>query len=67
MLYQQDSADLMFVGSSSQVYRLNLEQGRFLNSYKTNSPTLNAIDIMPGHSLVLVSVDHDREKLFNSK
>ena len=67
MAYQEDTAETFFVGNKSEVCRLNLEQGRFLNSYKTNSPTLNAIDIMPGHSLVLVSVDHDREKSFNSK
>lgn len=54
MLYQQDSADLMFVGSSSQVYRLNLEQGRFLNSYTTSSPALNTITTTPSSSLVLL-------------
>ena len=54
MLYQQDSADLMFVGSSSQVYRLNLEQGRFLNSYSTSSPALNTITTTPSSSLVLL-------------
>ena len=54
LLYQQDSADLMFVGSSSQVYRLNLEQGRFLNSYSTSSPALNCVTSMPSTSLVVV-------------
>ena len=52
MLYQPDSADLMFVGSSSQLYRLNLEQGRFLNSYTTSSPALNTVTSLPS-SLVL--------------
>ena len=54
MFYQQDSADLMFVGSSSQVYRLNVEQGRFLNSYITSSPALNTVTSMPSTSLVVV-------------
>ena len=39
MLYQPDSADLMFVGSSSQLYRLNLEQGRFMAPYALSTPT----------------------------
>jgi len=53
MAYHQGTADLYFVGSGSQIYRLNLEQGRFMNSYATNSPSLNCISIMPSHSLVL--------------
>eukprot|EP00092_Neocalanus_flemingeri_P000012 GFUD01000012.1.p1 GENE.GFUD01000012.1~~GFUD01000012.1.p1 ORF type:complete len:702 (+),score=282.39 GFUD01000012.1:61-2166(+) len=58
MAYHHGTADMYFVGSSSQVYRLNLEQGRFLNSYSTNSPSLNCVSIMPSHSLVLTgSVD----------
>jgi len=54
MVYQPDTTDMFFVGASSEVYRLNLEQGRFLNSYKTNSPSLNCATLMPGHSLMLV-------------
>ena len=54
LVYQRDTADLMFVGNSSEVYRLNLEQGRFLNSYKTLSPSLNCVNIMPGRSLSIL-------------
>jgi len=58
MAYHHDTADLYFVGAGSQVYRLNLEQGRFLNNYNTDSTSLNCVSIMPSHSLVLVgSVD----------
>ena len=51
--YYHGSADLFFVGCGSQIYRLNLKQRRFLNSYSTNSPSLNCISIMPSPSLVL--------------
>uniref|UniRef100_A0A8B9JP59 Nucleolar protein 10 n=1 Tax=Astyanax mexicanus TaxID=7994 RepID=A0A8B9JP59_ASTMX len=35
--YHYPSCDLYFVGASSEVYRLNLEQGRFLNSLQTDA------------------------------
>lgn len=54
MKYQPDTADMLFVGNSNEIYRLNLEQGRFLNSYKSNAPTLNCVDLLPGHGLILV-------------
>jgi len=39
------------VGASSEVYRLNLEQGRFLNSLQTSAVEINACDINPVHQL----------------
>jgi ribosome biogenesis protein ENP2 len=33
------------------VYRLNLEEGRFLNSFQTEASTLNVCDINPSHQL----------------
>ncbi|XP_034015517.1 nucleolar protein 10 isoform X3 [Thalassophryne amazonica] len=35
--YHYPSCDLFFVGASSEVFRLNLEQGRFLNSLQTDA------------------------------
>ncbi|RXN24398.1 nucleolar 10 [Labeo rohita] len=35
--YHYPSCDLYFVGASSEVFRLNLEQGRFLNSLQTDA------------------------------
>nr|XP_020652270.1 nucleolar protein 10 [Pogona vitticeps] len=35
--YHYPSCDLYFVGASSEIYRLNLEQGRFLNSLQTDA------------------------------
>ncbi len=33
------------------VYRLNLEEGRFLNSFQTEATTLNVCDMNPFHQL----------------
>ncbi|OXB63066.1 hypothetical protein ASZ78_016788 [Callipepla squamata] len=49
--YHYPSCDLYFVGASSEVYRLNLEQGRFLNSLQTEASENNVCDINPVHYL----------------
>ncbi|XP_062345684.1 nucleolar protein 10 isoform X3 [Cinclus cinclus] len=49
--YHYPSCDLYFVGASSEVYRLNLEQGRFLNSLQTEASESNVCDINPVHFL----------------
>ncbi|XP_069742395.1 nucleolar protein 10 [Narcine bancroftii] len=49
--YHYPSCDLYFVGASSEVYRLNLEQGRFLNSLQTEAFQNNVCDINPVHHL----------------
>jgi len=52
MAYHQTSADLYMVGGGSQMYRLNLEQGRFLNSLDTGAPSINCLALNPEHGLV---------------
>ncbi|KAG4093965.1 WD40 repeat-like protein [Neocallimastix lanati (nom. inval.)] len=51
MKYHFQSCDLMVVGNSSEVYRLNLEQGRFMKSLFTSLPAINTLDINPAHQL----------------
>ncbi|XP_044519573.1 nucleolar protein 10 isoform X3 [Gracilinanus agilis] len=49
--YHYPSCDLYFVGASSEVYRLNLEQGRYLNPLQTDSAENNVCDINSMHGL----------------
>ncbi|KAK7142886.1 hypothetical protein R3I94_012281 [Phoxinus phoxinus] len=49
--YHYPSCDLYFVGASSEIFRLNLEQGRFLNSLQTDAAEINVCDINPVHNL----------------
>uniref|UniRef100_A0A8C4R3T4 Nucleolar protein 10 n=1 Tax=Eptatretus burgeri TaxID=7764 RepID=A0A8C4R3T4_EPTBU len=49
--YHSASCDLYFVGSGPEVFRLNLEQGCFLNSLVTNASSNNCCDINPVHNL----------------
>uniref|UniRef100_A0A5F9DA76 Nucleolar protein 10 n=1 Tax=Oryctolagus cuniculus TaxID=9986 RepID=A0A5F9DA76_RABIT len=49
--YHYPSCDLYFVGASSEVYRLNLEQGRYLNPLQTDAAENNVCDINSMHGL----------------
>ncbi|KAH6583630.1 hypothetical protein BASA60_001349 [Batrachochytrium salamandrivorans] len=50
--YHYPSCDLMVVGSSNEVWRLNLEQGRFLTSLQTDMAAINVSSISPAHQLM---------------
>lgn len=54
LVYHYPSCDLYLVGESSEVYRLNLEQGRFLNPLQTDSVSINCCDLNPVHQLLAV-------------
>lgn len=51
--YHYPSADLLVAASSNEVYRLNLDQGRFLNALNVETATkgVNTVDICPAHQL----------------
>ncbi|CAH9062544.1 unnamed protein product [Cuscuta europaea] len=46
------SCDLMCAASSPELYRINLEQGRFLTSLSTQSPALNVVSRSKIHGLI---------------
>lgn len=52
LAYHFPSCDLMVTASGSEVYRLNLDQGRFLNSIQTDAEDgVNCVEINPAHQL----------------
>ncbi|CAG8473713.1 11275_t:CDS:2 [Funneliformis mosseae] len=52
LVYHYPSCDLLVGASSHEVYRLNLSQGRFLNSFSTDSTMgVNVTIINPAHQL----------------
>uniref|UniRef100_A0A2P2KSM1 Nucleolar protein 10 n=1 Tax=Rhizophora mucronata TaxID=61149 RepID=A0A2P2KSM1_RHIMU len=52
MAYDCWSCDLLCAASSADLYRINLEQGRFLSSLSTQSPALNIVCRSKLHGLV---------------
>uniref|UniRef100_A0A1B0BIX4 Nucleolar protein 10 n=1 Tax=Glossina palpalis gambiensis TaxID=67801 RepID=A0A1B0BIX4_9MUSC len=54
MKYHKPSCDLFIVGTTKEIYRLNLERGQFLQSYESEASTLNACDASTEHGLLVV-------------
>ncbi|CAL5045457.1 unnamed protein product [Urochloa decumbens] len=52
MAYDCWSCDLLCAASSPDLYRINLEQGRFLASLSSQSPAINAVTRSKVHGLV---------------
>ena len=44
MVYQPHSCDLIAVGASNEIYRLNLDLGRFNTTLLSDSPEINCVD-----------------------
>ncbi|KAJ1673689.1 Small ribosomal subunit biogenesis, partial [Spiromyces aspiralis] len=52
LCYHYPSCDLLIVGASAEVYRLNLDQGRFLKPLETSSSSgINVCSVNPAHQL----------------
>jgi len=60
MAYHPNCCDLYFCGTGHEIYRLNLEQGRFLNSLETEATSMNCIKINPENSLVCAGTSAGR-------
>lgn len=59
--YHAPSCEMLVCGSSSEVYRFNLEQGMFRKPIKTYSPgceAINSIKINPIHQLIGIGCDN---------
>lgn len=62
--YHYPSCDTLLAGAGNEIYRLNLEQGRFLAPFTLNNDQgggtvegVNAIDINPAHNLLAFATD----------
>jgi len=57
--YHYPSCDLYIAAAGDEVYRLNLEQGKFLNSLEVESAQggVNCLDICPAHQLLGLGTD----------
>ena len=55
LCYNRATCDLMAVGSSSEVFRFNLHQGRFLASMQTRCDAIEACALSPAHGYGLLA------------
>ena len=63
--YYAPNADVLAVGSSSEVYRLSLETGRFLTPLQSESPGLNVARVCPTHGLLAAGGDDGALQCFD--
>lgn len=54
MAYHYPTCDLVVVGNNNLIYRLNLEQGRYLKPLEGSSPAYNALAINPASGILAV-------------
>ena len=57
----------MVVGSSNEVYRLNLEQGRFLAPMEAKSEGLNCCGVSPTHGLFAAGTEDGTVECFDPR
>ncbi|XP_044727447.1 nucleolar protein 10 [Chrysoperla carnea] len=58
--YHYPSCDLFLVGTSPEIYRLNLERGQFLQPFTTQASIINKCDINPVHHLLVCGTQEGR-------
>eukprot|EP00257_Ricinus_communis_P005506 XP_002519773.2 nucleolar protein 10 [Ricinus communis] len=61
------SCDLLCAASSPDLYRINLEQGRFLSSFNTQSPALNIVCRSKLHGLVACGGEDGAVECFDTR
>uniref|UniRef100_A0A182JRD7 Uncharacterized protein n=1 Tax=Anopheles christyi TaxID=43041 RepID=A0A182JRD7_9DIPT len=55
LVYHRPTCDLLFVGTSPEIYRLNMERGQFLLPYTSSTASaIDSITINPEHQLISV-------------
>lgn len=67
LAYVQATADLIIAGSSSDVWRLNLEEGRFKAPLAARAEAVNAVALCPGHGLLAAACEGGALELFDAR
>lgn len=67
MAYHTANCDLYVVGISPEIYRLNLEQGRFLNPLQTNAREVNCCEFNPIHNLFACGTSEGHVECFDPR
>lgn len=65
--YHYPSCDLFVVGDSSEIYRINLERGQFLQSFLTEAPSINKCEINPVHHLLTVGTEEGKVEVWDPR
>ena len=58
MIYNASNCDLTIASSGPEIYRLNLDQGRFLAPFSTQCSAVNAVRLNPMHQMLGAAGDN---------
>lgn len=67
MKYHYPSCDLFVVGSSSDIYRLNLERGQFMSPFSSNASAINKCSINPEHHLLVCGTQEGKVEAWDPR
>lgn len=67
MVYHTPSCDLVIVGATNEVYRLNLELGRFSTPLITDSKTINRCVVNPVHHLLMFGTEEGHVEAWDQR
>ncbi|KAL5017663.1 hypothetical protein ScPMuIL_007252 [Solemya velum] len=67
LAYHNSSCDLYVVGVSQDIYRLNLEQGRYLSPLETNALSVNCCEFNPQHQLFACGTSQGQVECFDPR
>lgn len=67
LAYHYPSCDLYICASGSEIYRLNLNQGRFLNSLQTDAPGVNKCEFNKVHYLFTCGTEDGRVEAWDPR
>jgi ribosome biogenesis protein ENP2 len=67
LAYHRTSCDLFAVGSSNEIYRLNLFEGQFMKPFESNAESINALSINYNYELLGVAGEKGIVELWDLK
>lgn len=67
LAYNKVNCDLYVGASGDELYRLNLEQGRFLNPFKLETEGVNHVSISDANGLIAVGMEENAVEFWDSR
>lgn len=67
LVYHAPSCDVFLAGASPEIYRLNLDQGRFMKSLVTSASSINTSALNPLHGLLAVGTADGTVECFDPR
>jgi len=67
LAYHTPSCDLYLGGATHEIYRLNLELGRFMTPWETDAKGVNRMAVNPVHHLVAFGTEEGRVEAWDPR